>query len=239
MIAKEKMRLYRKNAIVVGVLFIIATAFLFIGQAIYAPVLNVPDYLETAYPNRITATVGMLLEFACVLSIPLIPVFLYPILKKHSETLALGYVVFRFFEAVLFVLVEINQLSLISLSQQYLAQDGAEASSLQNAGNSILAWNDWNFSFYVMIFAIGAMMLYAVLYRSKLIPRLISGWGFVSAVLILISVLLSMLEINLNLPGPLFEIIFVLPIAVQEMVMALWFIFKGFNPDAVAAEPGK
>ena len=93
---------HRKTAIIMGVLFIIATAFLFIGGAFYAPVLDSPDYLETAYPQRIQAVVGMLIEFTCVLAIPLIAIFAFPVLRKHSETLALGYLVFRLFEAVLF-----------------------------------------------------------------------------------------------------------------------------------------
>ena len=114
----------RKTAIIVGVLFIIATLFLFIGEAIYQPVLLSPDYLETAYPNRTIATLGILLEFACVLAIPLIPVFLFPILRKHNEALALGYFGFRFLEAVLFVLIQINKLSLISVSQGYLNDGG-------------------------------------------------------------------------------------------------------------------
>ena len=67
---------HRKTAIIVGVLFIIATAFLFIGGAFYGPVLDSPDYLDFAYPQRITATIGMLIEFTCVLAIPLIAVFL-------------------------------------------------------------------------------------------------------------------------------------------------------------------
>ena len=98
----------RKTAIIVGVLFIIATAFLFMGRAIYEPVLYAADYLETAYQNRTAAIVGMLVEFACVLAIPLIPVFLFPVLRKHNEALALGYFGFRFFEAILFVLVQIT-----------------------------------------------------------------------------------------------------------------------------------
>ena len=229
---EKKMNTHRKNAIVVGVLFIIATAFLFIGESVYAPVLTSADYLETAYPARITAIVGILLEFACVLSIPLIPVFLFPVLKKHSEALALGYVVFRLFEAVLFVLSEISKLMNINLSQRYLADQGGDAAYLQNAGISIQARNEWSFSFYVFIFAIGAMMLYAVLYRSQLIPRWLSGWGFISAVLIFTAALLSMLEVDLAA----FELIFVVPIAVQEMVMALWLIIKGFNPSVLAPE---
>jgi hypothetical protein len=231
MTAQKATNPYRKNAVIAGILFIIATAFLFIGESVYAPVLTAPDYLETAYPGRITAIVGMLLEFTCVLSIPLIPVFLFPVLKPHSETLALGYLVFRLFEAVLFVLSEINELMNISLSQQYLSNQGAEAASLQTAGSLFQAWNEWSFSFYVFIFAIGAMMLYIVLYRSKLIPRLISGFGLVTAVMIFTSVLLSILE--LNFLGDALELVFVVPIAVQEMVMALWFIIKGFNPSAV------
>ena len=236
MTTKVKTKPYRTNAVIVGILFIIATAFLFIGESVYGPVLTAPDFLETAYPAHTTAIVGMLLEFACVLSIPLIPVFLFPVLKKYSLTLALGYVVFRLFEAVLFVLGEINQLMNISLSQQFLAGQGVDADFLQNAGSLFQAWTDWSFFFYVFIFAIGAMMLYAVLYRARLLPRLISGWGFASAVLIFTGVLLGMLEINLNFPGMLFEIIFIFPIAVQEMVMALWLIIKGFNLSTAAAD---
>ncbi len=236
MTTKELTRPYRKNAVIVGVLFIIATAFLFIGESVYGPVLTAPDYLETAYPARITAIVGMLLEFACVLSIPLIPVFLFPVLKRHSETLALGYVVFRLFEAVLFVLGEINELMFISVSRRYIANQGAEAAFLQSVGDTFQDWNEWNFSFYVLIFATGALMLYSVLYRSKLIPRWISGFGLVCAVLIFTGTLLAMLEINLFLPEMAFTLIFVFPIAVQEMVMALWFIIKGFNPSAVAVK---
>ncbi len=239
MTTKEKRNTYRRNAIIVGILFIIATTFLFIGETFYAPLLNSPDYLETAYPNRIKATIGVLIEFACVLAIPLIPLFLFPILRKHSETLALGYVVFRLFEAVLFVLVEINKLSLINVSQSYLASGSADAFFFQNIGSFIQAWNGWAWSFYILIFAIGALIFYTALYQSKLVPRFISVWGFIAALLIMTGVVLALFEVNLNFPGAAFELIFVLPIAVQEMVMALWLIIKGFNPTAITSLSAK
>lgn len=229
MSAKEMTNSYRRNAVIIGILFIIATAFLFIGQAVYAPVLDSPDYLETAYPDRIIATIGMLLEFACVLAIPLIPVFLFPVLRKHSETLALGYIVFRFFEAILFVLVEINKLSLINVSQRYLAGSAADASFFQNIGSSLQAWNSLGWLFYILVFAIGALILYTVLYQSRLVPRFLSAWGFIAALMILASALMTLLEVDLNLSGGAFELIFAVPIGVQEMVMAVWLIVKGFN----------
>lgn len=236
MTTEDGVNLHRKSAIVVGVLFIIATAFLFIGESFYKSILSSPDYLDLAYPQRTTVIIGLLLEFTCVLAIPLIPVFLFPVLRKQNEPLALGYVIFRLFETVLFVAVILNKLSLISVSENYLNNGGMDASYFRNFGNSIQSWNDWAWLIYVMVFTLGALMLYAVLYQSKLIPRFISGWGFVAALLLLTGIVLSMFEVNLTLPEGVFELIFAAPIAVQEMVMAIWLIVKGFNPSAVASD---
>lgn len=224
------MKTYRQNAIIVGVLFIIATAFLFFGQAFYDPVLSTPDYLNEAYPGRITVVVGILIEFACVIAIPLIPVVMYPVLKRHSEPLALGYVVFRLFEAVFFVVTQLNRLALISVSQGYLTGDAA---FYQNLGSIIQSQIRWVFSMYVVIFAIGALIFNAALYGSKLVPRVLSAWGLIAAAMILIGQVLLLLELS----SDTIAAIFYLPIAVQEMVFAVWLIAKGFPPPAVAPAP--
>jgi hypothetical protein len=225
----------RKTAITVGVLFIIATVFLFIGEAFYDPILSSPDYLDIAYPNRILVIIGILLEFSCVIAIPLIPVFLFPILREHYEALALGYVVFRLLEAVLFIMVEINKLSLINVSQGYLNRGGMDASYFQNVGSSIQSWNDWAFSFYVVVFTLGALMFYSVLYKSKLVPRFISAWGFIAAALLLTGIVLIMVDAFTGISGLGLELVFALPIAVNEMVLAVWLIVKGFNPAAITS----
>ena len=225
---------YRKNAIIVGILFIIATAFLFIGGAFYGPVLDTPDYLETAYPQRITATVGMLIEFTCVLAIPLIAIFAFPVLKQYNLPFAMSYVFFRCFEAVLFILVDINKLTLIPISKGYVNGTPVEAAFYKNLGDFIINWNMWGWVFYVLVFGIGALVLYSVLYRSRLLPRWLSIFGLVTAVLITASAVLSMFEVGLNLPDGVFELILVMPIAVQEMVMAVWLIVKGFNTSTHA-----
>ncbi len=230
------MNTYRKTAIIVGALFIIATAFLFIGEAFYKPILSSPDYLDIVYPNRAIVIIGVLLEFVIVLAMPLIPVFFFPVLKKYNEALALGYIVFRSLEAVVLISVaEINKLSLIGVSQDYLNNEGVDAAYFQYLGNSIQAENYWGDTaglIYNIIFAIGALMLYSVLYESKLIPRFISAWGFIAAIFLLIGAMLfTFIDIH-----PAIEILIVSPIAVQEMVMAVWLIVKGFNPSAIASE---
>ncbi|MBW1868375.1 MAG: DUF4386 domain-containing protein [Deltaproteobacteria bacterium] len=222
----------RKTAIIVGVLFIIATGFLFIGGAVYNPILSSSDYLEIAYPNRIIVIIGILLEFIIVLAMPLIAVYLFPILKKHNEALALGYVGFRFFEAVLFVVIESKKLSLINVSRDYLNRGGIDASYFQNIGSSIQSMNDWTFSIYVLIFTVGALMLYSVLYKTKLVPRFISVWGFIAAVIMLAGSALNMIEMFAGISDLVLQLFLVIPIAVNEMVLAVWLIGKGFNLSA-------
>ena len=226
----------RKTAIIVGVLFIIATVMLFVGGAFYEPILSSPDYLDIAYPNKTIVIIGILLEFAKIPAIALIPVFLFPILRKHNEALALGYVVFRLLEAVLLVGIEINKLSLISVSRDYLNIGGTDASFLQNIGSWIQSVNDWTFAIYLIVFTLGALMFYSVLYKSKLIPRFISAWGFIAAALLLIGSVLIMVDMFAGISETGLELIFALPIAVNEMVLAVWLIVKGFNPTAITAD---
>lgn len=237
---REKMTNHRKSAVIVGVLFIIATAFLFIGEAVYKPILSSPDYLEITYPNRTTVIVGVLLEFICVLAMPLIPVFAYPVLKKYNEALAIGYIVFRALEGVILIAVaEINKLSLIGVSEAYLKGD-VDAAYFEAIGASIQAntyWGDTAGLIYNLVFIGGGLMFYWVLYQSRLIPRWMAAWGLIADVMLLSGVLLSpFMEITLVI-----ELVVVLPIAAQEMVMALWLIVKGWNPEAIepsAADSG-
>lgn len=229
----------RKYAVAVGVFFIIATAFLFIGEAVYGPYLNGADYLEVAYPNRMAVVAGVLLEFACVVAIPLTAVFLYPVLRKYSAALAIGYVGFRFFEAVFFLLTEVTKLSLISVSEGYLGSTGADAAFFRQLGGSMLASDQWVFSTYVLVFTLGSMILNAALFRTKLVPRGISAAGFAAAVLLTVGMVLVMLGLDRGPLANVWELIFAAPIAVQEMVLALWLIVKGFRTPAGAVEPGR
>jgi len=227
----------RKTARIVGVLFIIATASIF-AESLYGPILSSPDYLDITYPNKIIVITGILLESIMIPAMFLIPIFLFPILKKHNKVLALGYIGFRSLEAVLISIAEINKLSLVNLSRNYLNKGGADASYFQSIGSSIqskLYWVNTDGVIYVVIFAIGALILNSALYKSKLIPRFISAWGFIAAITILTgSILSAFTDISLVI-----AILLIAPIALQEMVFAVWLIVKGFNPAAIASGSAK
>jgi len=227
----------RKTAIIVGVLFIMALVIFLIGQAIYEPILGSPDYLDNAYPNRVIVIIGILLEFISALAVVLIPVLLFPILKKYNEVLALGYVSFRLFEAVLLSVAQIFKLSLVNLSQEYLNKGGGDVSYFKNTGNSIqsvIYWVDHGGLVYLFVFGIGGLLLYSALYKSKLIPRWLSIWGLFSAVAILTASVMNTFDISLVL-----AMVLIIPIGLQEQAMAIWLIVKGFNPSAIASESAK
>lgn len=72
-----------------------ATSFYMIGQFVHGPISVSPDRLEQVYPDQQTVIAGVLLELIGILAIPMIAVFLFPVLRKHNQVLSLGYVVFR------------------------------------------------------------------------------------------------------------------------------------------------
>jgi hypothetical protein len=231
------MKSNRNIARIVGVLFIIATVSIF-AESIYEPILNSPDYLDLIYPNKQTFIIGVLLESIMIPAMFLIPIFLLPVLKKHNKVLALGYVVFRSLESALIGIAEINKLSLINLSHDYLNKGGVDTSNFQNIGGSIqskLLWVNTDGTIYVAIFAMGALILNFALYKSRLIPRWLSVWGMIAAIAILTgSMLFAFTDIS-----EVIAMLLIIPIAVQEMVFALWLIIKGFNPSAIASKSAR
>ena len=235
------MNAHRRTAILVGVLFISAIVMLFVGQALYDPILGSPEYLDKAYPARIKVIGGLLIEFTgTVLAIALLPAFLFPILKGHDEALALGYLGFRLLEVVLHAVDKLQKLALVNLSQSHLDSGGMDATTLQAIGGSIQSESYWAFWLSIVAFGVGALVLYWVLYKSRLVPRWISAWGFIAAVILLVGTVLPELGLLAGMSGVALELVFVLPIPLNEIVLAIWLIAKGFDVDAVKiADSGK
>src|SRR6186997_1042058 len=85
----------RKTAIIVGVLYIIGTVAGVLSLVFAGPILNGPDYLIKISANENQIIMGALFVITMGLALAMIPAVMFPILKKHHEGLAVGYVVFR------------------------------------------------------------------------------------------------------------------------------------------------
>ena len=168
------------------------------------------------------------------LALAMVPAMTFPILRKHNEALAVGYAVFRGgLETVTSIAFVTSLLLLIPLSQAYVGAGAPEGSALEALGTLLLETDFQTSPVVKIVFSLGALMFYAVLYQSRLIPRWLSGWGLVGATLHLASGLLVLF--GWLAEYPILGLIWDLPIALQEMVMALWLIVRGFSPAAIAA----
>ena len=85
----------------------------------------------------------------------------------------------------------------------------------------------------LLTWCISALMYYSIFYQFRLVPRWLSVWGLVGITLTIISALLVMF--HLIPPAGTIQVILNLPIAPQEMVLAIWLIVKGVTPSAIAS----
>jgi hypothetical protein len=236
---EEKMNSTRKTAIIVGVLFITATVTSSLYYVILTPILNAPDYLINVSENENQVIIGVILYLIDCAAVVAIPIMLFPIFKKHNEALALGYVGSRIIESVTLIVGHISLLSLLTLSQEYVKAAAPDATNFQTLGTLLLAVIDWTHLLGVeIVFSLTALILNYLLYQSKLIPRFISVWGLIGAILLLVSGFLVMFGLSLS-PTSAISMLLSLPIALQEMVFAVWLIVKGFNLSAIDSESTK
>jgi hypothetical protein len=232
------MNSYRKTAILVGILFIIATGAPMLSIP-FIGLINAPDYLANVAANATRVTTGALLELIMALAIAGIAISIYPVLKKHNQALAIGYFGARITEGVLFIVVAVISLpSLLTLSQEFVKAGTPDASHFQTLGTLLVAAHDLVYLLSgEIVFSLSALILNYVLFQTKLVPRWLSVWGVIGAALLLAGALSRMFGLFDDTSA--LETILFLPIALQEMAFAVWLIVKGFNTRAIASMSGE
>jgi hypothetical protein len=231
------------NAVMAGVLYFLGTVFGVLGAVIGGEVLNSiisgkplagVDILGLVAANSSRLTGGAFLTLMMGISLVAMTVFLYPVFRKASKELAMGMILFRgALEGIGYVLTTLSILTLIALGNEYIAT-GADSAALQSIGNILYQFENLKAPVSSIIFLIGATCIYLIFYRTRLIPRWLSVWGFIGVVPYMAYALLNFFHMD---TGYGFYLQMVL--APQEMVMAVWLIVKGFNPSAIAALPAR
>ncbi len=220
----------RKTARTVGTLYIIGTVAGILSAVVTGPVRNAQDYLVSVPASESRLVMGALCVLTMGLALAMVPVMMFPILRRHNEALALGYVVFRGgLEAATYLVIATGWLLLVPLSQIYVQAEVLDASNIQALGTLLLEPKAIS-SIATIVFSLGALVFYYLMYQTKLVPRWLSGWGLIAIAPYLAVGLLAMFGIIVTL-SPTYAIL-QLPLALQEMILAIWLIAKGFNSSA-------
>jgi len=211
----------------VGILFIIAIVAPLLSF-VFTRYIDDPDYLITVSENSSLVIVGALLELIMAFAVAGIAIWLYPVLKKHNESLALGAVGFRLVEGIFYIVAIIGLLSLITLSQEYVAAGSPDNSYFSTLGTLTLDARHWAGVMAPIAFILGALMYYCVFFQSRFIPRWLSVWGLIGVPFSLAGELLILFGITDSFST--IAVLLALPIALNELALATWLIAKGFNP---------
>jgi hypothetical protein len=222
----------RTTARIVGLLFLAATASYLSGTLLIDSILDGPDSLSQVDRHSNLMVVGALLQFVDVAAVIGIVVLMYPILKRHSETVALGYVVARIFDGMGVVASGFCALTLIPLGANYVNSGAPADSYFHELGALLVAGSDTGYQIAMIALALGSIPFCYLLYRTRLIPRSISVLGLIGYAALMVSALLEVFDYStgvvtfLYLPGALFEVVF-----------PAWLIVKGFNPSPGGFRP--
>jgi len=227
----------RKTAVLAGVFFIVAAVAALAALVLYRPVLSDPRYIVTASGGDIRVLWGAFCEVILAIAVIGTAVTLFPVVRRQSEGIALGYVAGRIVEAVVIVAGIISLLSVVTLRRDFAAGAGA-GTTLVALGRALVATHDWTFLFGPgLAIGVNTLLLAYLMYRSRLVPQLIAVIGLIGGPLIFASsaaVLFGRYE-QVSAWG----LIAAIPVSAWEMSLAVWLIVKGFKPPALAALGGR
>ncbi len=220
----------RKIALVAGIFYLIT--FVSIPTlALYGPVKNHRDWILSS-GSHAGVLVGGFLEVVVALAGIGTAVTLYPVVRRQNEGAALGFVTARVLEAGLIFTGVVSLLSLVTMRQDLGGATGANAAALVTAGVSHVAIYNWTFLLSQSLMpAFNALLLGSVLYRSRLVPRIIPLVGLIGAPFLICTVIVTLFG-GFTLGSAQFAAV---PVAAWELSLGLWLVVKGFRPSPITA----
>ena len=211
-----------RDAAAVGILFIVASVTAILGGSLAALPLEDADYLLTIAGQDTQVISGVLLLVIQTVAVVGIAVLLYPVLSREHAGLALGYIGARTIEGAMVLVGALSVLALVTLSR-----DQAEAVGAPPLGDVLASTYDWSYLLGPMLFfSVSALILYPLLLRGRLVPVWLSIWGLAGGLLLLARTIAEMYGADLS---GLAQGLLAAPIGINEMVLALWLIIKGFT----------
>lgn len=207
---------------VVGVLFLLSTGTFLVGSGMLDPVLHRTDLLVSVNSDRTSVFTGLFLELINAVAVVGIAMLLQPKLKKYHEAFAFGYFASRIIESALLIISIIGPLILLALSKQSISAGTSGDSYLQTLGYSVVETHYLLFDMAMLVLSLGSLLFCYILYRSRLVPRLLSMIGLIGYTGLLASSCLSL--VGLDVGGALY-----IPGAIFELALPIWLIVKGFN----------
>jgi hypothetical protein len=222
----------RNHARAAGIFYLLTFASSIPALILLGPVLDDADYVTGAGQDT-RVLWGCLLDTVNALTAVGSAVAVYAVVKRQNGALALGFVTSRLVEAAVVMIGVVSLLAVVTMRQDF-AGSGADAASLTVTANALVDVRNWTFLFGPGLMPVfNAVLFGSLLYKSRLVPRIIPTVGLIGAPLLFTAFLASLFGAFEQVSAAPFFL--TLPIAAWELSVGLWMTFKGFRSDAVAA----
>jgi hypothetical protein len=222
---KATMNTHRTIATVVGAVYLAGFVVGIGGEILIQPILGAPDRLSAVSANSMMIAIGAILWLMAVIGDAAHGVLMFPILKQHSERIAVGYLAARILDAIFIAIMVIFILLQIPLGSEYLKAGASDTSYLQALSTVFVQTNQYAYQIGMSTLGVSGLLLCSTLYRAKLVPRWLALWGLVGYAIIFCGMLSEIMGSGLGLASSL-------PGGLWEVFMGVWLIVKGFNASA-------
>lgn len=223
-----RMTTERRHALAAGLFYLATFAFSIPALAFYDGVLNDPTFVLQAGDDG-GILWGAIFEVLTGLTGIGTAIALYPMIRRHGPSGAIGFVASRTLEAAVITIGIIALLAVYTLRQDF----GPDAEGLATTAAAMVAVHDWSFLLGPGVMAsVNALCLAPILYRARLVPRALPVLGLVGAGLLTTSVLATLFGAHEQVSGT--AMVAVLPIAVWEFSIGVYFTVKGFRRPALS-----
>ena len=228
MTTKEEVNKYRTTAKIVGVVYLLGFVVGIGGNIMIQSILGAPDPLATITANSLTVAIGAILWLLAVIGDAGHGVLMFPVLKQHSERMALGYLAARIVDAIFIAIMVLFILIQIPLGSEYLKAATPDASYLQALSALFAQAQLYAYEIGMSALGVSGLMLCYTLYKARLVPRWLAVWGFVGYATLLFGMFSAVMGSGLgdlsSIPGGLWEVF-----------IGVWLIVKGFSSSAVVS----
>jgi hypothetical protein len=216
---------YRTTARVIGVVYLAGMVVGIGGNVLIQSILTAPNPLSSIAASSTLLGLGVVFWLTAVVGDAAHGVLMFPILKRHSEPMALGYLSGRIMDATFIAVMALLILVQIPLGAAYMATGTADTSALQTLTAVLHQAELYAYEFGMITVGISGLILCTVFFRTWLVPRSLAVWGLVGYAIFLGGSVLQVLGLDLHttqaIPGGLWE-----------GFIGVWLIAKGFSPAA-------
>ena len=180
---------------------------------------------------------GAILEFGLIVTNIATAVVIYPLVRRQSETVSLGYVTARIMESVFTAIGLMSIISVVDVAHSLTSATGVNATAIGATGSSLVNTYEWAFLWGPgLVAGIGnGLLLGYLMYRSALVPPRMALLGLIGGPLLILSFLLTLSGVYKN--GSALSTLLALPEIVWEAFLGIYCAWKGFRPESPIATP--